>query len=198
MKCNLKMNTRLLKLYLVALLILSLTGCDRIGTRITPEQIEEIRTICSSIKVPPSFVKTGQYESDRITHATFSMEYSSSDPPEVIIDFFKQELKEPKWRLEREVNGEPHELVFKRAGYAVAVIISQTHLVAISAGTRYGAPKVFIDDLSVECDRDFVSERTTTGFTPKCITLSASGSTGSKRTRGQARLPDRRMQPDQE
>lgn len=115
-----------LLLLLLSLGISSVTGCDRIVTRITPTQIEEIRTICGSLKVPPSFVKTGQDESDRITHANFSMEYSSSDPPDAIIDFFKKELKEPKWRLESEVKGEPNVLVFKRAGYAVVVIISQT------------------------------------------------------------------------
>lgn len=115
---------------------------------ISDEEVEETRSICSSISVPKSFVKLNDYNIVKSGLALFGTVYSSSEDTRNVEDFFTQTLSQKGWTYNKESDSSPVQLVFQKGKFSVviangALSLTSEHKysVSCSVGIRKGNEK---------------------------------------------------------
>lgn len=89
---------------------------------VSDEEVEEARSICSSISVPESFAKADDYNIVKSGLALFGTAYSSSEDPRNVEDFFTNTLSQKGWTYKKESDFSPVQLVFQKGKFSVVIV----------------------------------------------------------------------------
>ena len=108
---------------------------EKLFPQITPQEQEEVKSICNNLKAPPFFVKVRQTDIMKSPGSSRSIEYSSYAKPEQVEEYYVNLLKQAGWSYYKEDQGDADYLRFKKDKYGIGV---QLPHFSISANRWYG------------------------------------------------------------